>query len=48
EEPIQTWTTAQTLSFMKKGLITKDRAIQELLIIGYDTEHINVYMESLV
>jgi len=43
-----TWTTAQTLSFMKKGLIDKERAETELRIIGYDKEHINIYMGSVV
>lgn len=47
DEPIQTWTTAQTLAFTKKGLITPDRAQLELVRIGYDAEHIEVYMESI-
>lgn len=47
DEPTQTWTTAQTLGFTKKGLITEDRAKLELHRIGYDAEHINVYMESI-
>jgi len=46
--PVQTWTTAQTLSFMKKGLITQERGRIELRNIGYDTEHIEVYMRSMV
>lgn len=41
------WTTAQTLAFTKKGLISEDRARLELHRIGYDSEHINVYMESI-
>jgi hypothetical protein len=40
------WTTAQTLSFLKKGLITPDRANQELIALGYNTERINVYLTS--
>ena len=40
------WTTAQTLSFIKAELITPDRGRIELENIGYDSEHINVYMES--
>jgi len=40
------WTTAQTLSFIKAGLISPERGRTELQNIGYDTEHINVYMES--
>ena len=47
DEPTMTWTTSQTLSFTKKGLITPDRARLELHRIGYDAEHINVYMESI-
>jgi len=41
-----TWTTAQTISFMKKGLITQDRAANELMLLGYDAEHIGVYLAS--
>ncbi|GAI67623.1 unnamed protein product [marine sediment metagenome] len=40
------WTTAQTLSFMKANLITVERGKQELTDIGYDDEHINVYLAS--
>jgi len=47
-DPPQLWTTAQTLSFIKKELITKDRGIIELKAIGYDNEHINVYIKSLL
>lgn len=47
-EPVRTWTTAQTLGFAKDKLITHDRALTELRLLGYDTEHINVYMESIV
>lgn len=43
-----TWTTAQTISFAKKGIITKDRAETELRIIGYDKEHIEAYMKQIV
>lgn len=41
------WTTAQTLSFARAGLITSVRASKELIAIGWDTEHIGVFMESL-
>jgi len=41
------WTTAQVLSFVKDGLITKERGITELSTIGYDTEHIDVYVRSI-
>jgi len=40
------WTTAQTLSFIKAKLITPERGRSELVNIGYDTEHINVYMKE--
>lgn len=41
------WTTSQTLSFAKDGLITKDRAKQELEKIGYDAEHVDIYMRDV-
>ncbi len=41
------WTTAQTLSFMKDELITKERGIAELTAIGYDSEHIDIYIKSI-
>ena len=41
------WTNAQTLSFMKAGLITIERGKQELTDLGYDEEHINVYLASV-
>ena len=44
DKPPRRWTTAQTLGFIEAGLITKERGITELTNIGYDTEHINVYM----
>lgn len=42
-----TWTTSQTLSFLKKNLITSARAKRELELIGYDTEHVEVYIKSV-
>ncbi|GAJ12661.1 unnamed protein product, partial [marine sediment metagenome] len=42
------WTTAQTLSFAKEKLISKERAIAELESIGYDSEHIAVYIRAAV
>lgn len=48
EEEAATWTTAQTLSFLKKGLITTDRAIKEFIALGYDTEHIDIYIKSAI
>ena len=47
EELDATWTTAQTLTFLKKGVITKARARKELYLNGYDDEHINVYFTGL-
>lgn len=47
-DPPQLWTTAQTLSFVKKELITKERGIVELQAIGYDPEHIDIYMKSIL
>jgi hypothetical protein len=41
------WTTAQTLSFLKQELITPDRAKKEFVALGYDNEHINIYLNSV-
>lgn len=41
------WTATQTISFMKKKLISADRAYQELIKIGYDNEHASVYLASV-
>lgn len=41
------WTNAQTLTFMKSGVITIERGKQELTDLGYDEEHINVYLASV-
>lgn len=46
EERIATWTTAQTLGFLKKGLINTERAAQELNLLGYSTERIQIYIRS--
>lgn len=42
-----TWTNTQTLSFLKKGLINRDRATTEFKALGYDEDHINVYLASV-
>jgi len=47
-QPIKLWTTSQTLSFAKAKLISNERSITELKAIGYDNEHIKVYMESIL
>jgi len=46
EELDATWTTAQTLKFLKRKLITPDRARRELYLNGYDDEHINLYLQD--
>jgi hypothetical protein len=45
-EALSTWTSVQTLSFLKKGLISTARATQEFMALGYDAEHIAVYLAS--
>ena len=45
-DTVATWTTAQTLTFLKKQLITEERARKEFVDLGYDAEHINVYLDS--
>lgn len=47
-DKVATWTTAQTLTFLKSGLITEKRARDEFVDLGYDVEHINVYIASTV
>ncbi len=44
DKPVRTWTTAQTLGFIKEGLISEERGRSELVGMGYDNEHINVYL----
>ncbi len=46
DKAARNWTTAQTLSFMQDGLITLERGKQELTDIGYDAEHIEVYLKA--
>lgn len=41
------WTTAQTISFMKAGTISKSRGIKELENLGYDSEHIAAYIKGI-
>ncbi|GAH83660.1 unnamed protein product, partial [marine sediment metagenome] len=47
EELDATWTTAQTLTFLKKELITEGRARKELDLNGYDSEHIDIYIRNI-
>ena len=46
EELDATWTTAQTLKFLKRKLISPDRARQELNLNGYTDERINVLIRD--
>lgn len=46
QERLSHWTAAQTLSFLKKKLITPARAESELILLGYNTERIRVYLAS--
>lgn len=46
DKPVRRWTTAQTLSFIKDKLITAERGVRELQAIGYDNEHIDIYLEA--
>lgn len=41
-----TWTTAQTIKFLKRELITQDRARQELNLLGYNDERANMYIKD--
>ncbi len=47
EELDATWSTAQTLAFLKKGIINEQRARKELDLNGYDTEHIEIYIRNV-
>ena len=47
EELDATWTTAQTLKFLKRKLITPKRASRELNLNGYDSEHIDILIKDL-
>jgi len=42
-----TWTKAETFKFYNAELITKDRVKQELQTMGYDAEHVDIYMATL-
>ena len=42
-----TWTKAETLRFAKAGTISKARAQQELQSMGYDAEHVNIYLGTI-
>lgn len=44
---VKTWSKAETIRFMKSGMITKERGEHELYNMGYDKEHVDVYMGSI-
>lgn len=46
DKPPRLWTTAQTIGFIKEKLISEQRGIKELQNIGYDAEHIGIYLEA--
>ncbi len=46
EELDATWTTAQTLKFLKRNLISAKRAERELYLNGYDKEHVAMYLKD--
>ena len=46
QEP-KLWTQAQTLKFLKQGLISRERAVQELELLGYSGERISIYLRSI-
>lgn len=46
DQPV-TWTKAETLKFFQTGLINEKRTRTELNLMGYDTEHIDIYLRSI-
>lgn len=42
-----TWTKAETLRFAKAGTISKTRARTELESMGYDDEHVKIYLGTI-
>jgi len=42
-----TWSTAQTLKFLKRKLISPERARRELNLNGYDDERISIYLRDM-
>ncbi len=47
EDRPQTWTKAETLKFIKNGIIDEVRGRQELQIMGYDQERIDIYIKQV-
>jgi hypothetical protein len=46
EELDATWSTTQTLKFLKRKLITVDRAKKELYLNGYTQERVDIYLRD--
>jgi len=42
-----TWSKAETIKYLKAGLITDDRAREELRRMEYDQEHIDIYIKAI-
>ena len=40
------WTRAETVQFFQRGIIDQQRAIRELLILGYNDEHISAILAN--
>jgi len=47
EELDATWSTAQTLKFLKRKLITSERARRELNLNGFTDERIDIYLRDM-
>lgn len=45
--PTKTWSKAETIGFMKAKIISPIRGRQELEMMGYDKEHVDVYMGAI-
>jgi len=43
----KTFSKAETIKFMQSGAITKERGKRELYMMGYDKEHVDVYMGAI-
>ncbi|MBA7647135.1 hypothetical protein ES703_54905 [subsurface metagenome] len=44
---VKTWSKAETIRFMKSGVISKERGEVELYNMGYDKEHVDVYIGAI-
>jgi len=43
----KTFSKAETIKFMVSGVISKERGERELYMMGYDKDHVDVYMETI-